>query len=176
MTTETARVIESLSHRLSLAHSATSVLEAWCAERGLGADPCLAARRVACPDKTLDDAQRARLAVAGGETVLYRRVRLSCGPHVLSEADNWYVPGRLAPGMKAVLESTDTPFGRVVRPLSPIRRTLSVDILWPSADRRIPVPGDALLSVRALLSRGDGVPFCEVAEVYTGAILASGRP
>jgi hypothetical protein len=57
-------------------------------------------------------------------------VRLICGGHVLSEADNWYVPARLTPEMNRVLEATDTAVGRVVQTLNFRRRTLSAKLLW----------------------------------------------
>jgi hypothetical protein len=94
---------------------------------------------------------------------------------VLSEADNWYVPSRLTAEMNATLDTTETPFGRVVRPLKPTRSNLGLRILWQPAGGQTPEPGDALFSVEAVLSTADGVPFCEVAETYTGAVLAEGR-
>ena len=172
---ETARVIETLRARLLAGPSATADLEAWCAERGLSDDPRLVARRVAGADKPLTALQRQRLGLAADEPVRYRRVRLTCGSHVLSEADNWYVPSRLTPEMNATLDTTETPFGRVVRPLKPTRSNLGLRILWQPAGGRTPEPGDALFSVEAVLSTADGVPFCEVAETYTGAVLAEGR-
>ncbi len=170
---ETARVIETLSARLLAAHSATAVLEAWCAERGLADDPHITAVRVPGIEKAPSALQRERLAVAANEPVRYRRVRLTCGGHVLSEADNWYVPSRLTPEMNAVLDETQTPFGRVVRPLAPTRRNLSVVTLWAAGEQRMPGPAEPLFAVEAVLS-ADGVPFCEVAETYTGAVLARG--
>lgn len=170
----TQRLIETLSARLLSAHSATAVLEAWCAERGLATDPRLSAVRIPGPDKPLTAAQRERLAIGADEPVRYRHVRLTCGGHVLSEADNWYVPGRLTPEMNAVLETTQTPFGRVVHPLAPTRRNLSLQMLWNSGEAELPGPERKLFFVEAVLSTGDGVPFCEVAETYTGAVLARG--
>ncbi|WP_336488229.1 hypothetical protein [Methylobacterium nigriterrae] len=171
---ETASVIEILRARLLTGHSATAVLEAWCAERGLADDPHLVARRLPGPDKPLTDAQRGRLAVGPHEPVRYRRVRLTCGTHVLSEADNWYVPGRLTPEMNAILDSTDTPFGRVVRPLAPTRRNLGLRMIWQAVPGRLPAADEPLFSVEAVLSTAAGLPFCEVAETYTGAVLADG--
>jgi hypothetical protein len=172
---ETARVIETLRARLLAGPSATAVLEAWCAERGLSDDPRLVARRVAGADKPLSALQRQRLGLAADEPVRYRRVRLTCGAHVLSEADNWYVPARLTPEMNAALDTTEMPFGRVVRPLRPTRSNLGLRMIWQPGGGQMPNPGDALFSVEAVLSTGDGVPFCEVAETYTGAVLAQGR-
>jgi hypothetical protein len=62
-------------------------------------------------------------------------VRLICGDHILSEADNWYVPARPSPEMNRVLDKTDTAFGRAVQTLNFRRRTLSAKLLWS------PLPG-----------------------------------
>lgn len=166
---EAAVLVADLRARILAAPSATAVLEAWCAERGLSQEPRLVARRVAAPAKALTDEQRQRLAIGPDEPVRYRRVRLACGEHVLSEADNWYVPARLTPAMNAALDGTDAPFGRVVRPLGPSRRNIA---LRPAADPG-PRPGrdTPLFEVDAVLTAGDGVPFCEVAETYLGAVL-----
>ncbi|WP_238183395.1 cytochrome P450 [Methylobacterium trifolii] len=168
-----AGLIASLRSRILAGHSATAVLEAWCAERGLAADPHLVARRVPGLDKPPSAAQRARLDIGPDEPVRYRRVRLSCGEHVLSEADNWYVPARLTPAMNAALDTTEAPFGRVVRPLAPARRNLALRPLERSGDGP-PGPADPLFEVDAVLSTGEGLPFCEVAETYLGAVLGRG--
>ena len=169
----TAGLVAALKARILSGHSATAVLEAWCAERGLSADPHLVARRIPGADKPLDAAQRHRLGLAPDEPVRYRRVRLACGVHVLSEADNWYVPGRLTPAMNAALDETDAPFGRVVRPLEPTRRNVALRPLR-DPDGPPPGPGDPLFEVDAVLATGAGLPFCEVAETYLGAVLGRG--
>lgn len=169
---EAERMIETLSARLLASHSATAVLEAWCAERGLSADPRLVALRVTGPDKPPSPAQRERLAIGPEEPVRYRRVRLACADRVLSEADNWYVPSRLTPEMNALLDETQLPFGRVVHPLSPMRRQLSIRKLWRADSGQLPGASEPLFHVEALLTTGDGTPFSEVAETYTGAVLA----
>lgn len=167
---EARALIETLSARLLAAPSATAVLEAWCAERGLAPDPRIIAVRVPGPEKPPGAARRERLAVGADEPIRYRRVRLTCGGHVLSEADNWYVPSRLRPEMNAALDNSQAPFGYVVRPLGPSRRNLSLTMLWSPEKGGTPGPGEPLFSVEAVLSAG-GVPFCEVAETYTGAVL-----
>ncbi|WP_461657582.1 hypothetical protein [Methylorubrum aminovorans] len=167
-------LIETLSARLLAAPSATAVLEAWCAERGLSPDPRIVAVRVPGPDKPAGADRRERLAVGPDEPVRYRRVRLTCGGHVLSEADNWYVPSRLTPDMNAALDATQAPFGHVVRPLGPSRRNRSLTMLWRPETGGLPGPGEPLFSVEAVLTAG-GVPFCEVAETYTGAVLIQGE-
>ena len=168
-----AGLVAALQARILSGHSATAVLEAWCAERGLSAEPHLVARRIPRTDKPLDPAQRRRLGLAPDEPVRYRRVRLVCGTHVLSEADNWYVPGRLTPAMNAALDETDAPFGRVVRPLEPTRRNVAVRPLR-DPDAAAPGPEDPLFAVDAVLATGAGLPFCEVVETYLGAVLGHG--
>ena len=170
---EAERLIETLSARLLTSPSATAVLEAWCAERGLAEDPRLVAVRVPGPDKAPTSEQRERLAIGAEEPVRYRRVRLVCGGQVLSEADNWYVPARLTPEMNTVLETTTTPFGRVVRSLRPTRRNLLMSIFWRPGEASLPGATDQLFAVSAVLS-ANGLPFSEVAETYTGAVLARG--
>ena len=165
---QTVALVASLRARILAAHSATAALEAWCAEHRMAGEARLVAQRQAVADKPLTVEQRARLAIGPDEPVRYRRVRLACGERVMSEADNWYVPARLTPEMNATIDSTRTPFGRVVAPLSPSRHTVSV--------RPFAAPGEAgrdapLFAVEAVLLTGAGEPFCEVAEVYLGGAL-----
>jgi chorismate-pyruvate lyase len=163
-------LVAALRERILASDSATLALESWCAEHRLAADPHLVAQRLPGPDKPLTAAQRARLAIGPDEPVRYRRVRLVCGDHVMSEADNWYVPARLTPEMNAVLDGTHTPFGRVVRPLAPVRRTVEVRARTADAAAR---PDDPLFEVDAVLATRAGQPFCEVVETYLGTALPS---
>lgn len=104
--------------------------------------------------------QRARLDVVE-QALGYRSVRLMHGPTILSEAEIWFVPGRLDPAMVTALAETERPFGTVIASLSPTRRTLSVER-----------PGDeTILRVRALVLSGAGVPLAEVSEAYRAAAL-----
>ena len=166
----TEALVAALRGRILASDSATLALEGWCAEHRLAADPHLVAQRLPGPDKPLTPAQRARLDIGPDEPVRYRRVRLVCGDHVMSEADNWYVPARLTPEMNAVLDQTRTPFGRVVRPLAPVRRTVEVRAPAPGTG---PGPDDPLFEVDAVLATGAGRPFCEVVETYLGTALPS---
>ncbi len=177
--------METLNADLLAARSATRVLEAWCADHAMAADPRLKAQRVPGPDKPLDAAGRARLAIGPDEPVRYRHVKLACGTHVLSDADNWYVPARLTPAMNEALDTTDTSFGTVVAPLGVTRETLSARTLWqalppgwdmraPAADRPerpLDVP-PVLFEHRAALYDAHHTPVSEVAEHYTNEILA----
>ena len=108
---------------------------------------------------------------APGEPIRYRRVALACGEVVLSNADNWYRPGALTWAMNNELDTTDHPFGAVVKPLAFHRRTLSVAILISAEDRRPPA---AVLRHQAVLETPDGAPFSLVIETYTGAVLDQG--
>jgi hypothetical protein len=116
-------------------------------------------------------------------------VRLICGDHILSEADNWYVPARPSPEMNRVLDTTDTAFGRAVQTLNFRRRTLSAKLLWsplrgtwemdaPQRERRgatLTIPHE-VLEHRAVLTLPDGTPFSEVIETYTSEVLAFAQP
>jgi chorismate-pyruvate lyase len=152
-----------------LAHdSATLVLDRWC-ERLRLADPAkVVADRVENADKPVPAEVRAQLKVEATMAIGYRRVRLRCGASILSEADNWYVPARLTAEMNRTLETSDTPFGRVVRPLDFHRRTLS--------HRRLHLPYPILadspvLEHRTVLELADGTPISFVVESYRGRLL-----
>jgi hypothetical protein len=180
---EALAVLQSLNAELLSHESATLTLEHWCDVHKLASPAKITAVRVLDVDKLPTPEQRVELNVSPSETVRYRRVKLTCGTAVLSEADNWYVPGRLTPEMNQQLESSDTPFGLVVRPLHFQRHTVASRLLW------LPLPagwemknaggvaGDQpmppkLLEHRAILSLPDGTPFSEVVETYTDQVLA----
>jgi chorismate-pyruvate lyase len=181
---EALALLESLNADLLAHDSATLTIERWCAEHRL-ADPArILAERVTDADKPASAEVRAALDVKPDEPLGYRRVRLKCGDHVLSDADNWYVPSRLTPEMNHVLETTDTPFGKAVAALHFRRHTLSADLLWrplpkgwemggataPPEAGALAIP-DHVLEHRAVLSTPDGEPFSEVVETYTGEVL-----
>lgn len=177
-------LIETLNADLLRHNSATLTLERWCDAHGLGRPARVVAERDRRTDKQPDADQRKILDVPDGEVVRYRRVRLRCGPHVLSEADNWYVPGRITPGMNQTLERTDATFGRVVQPLKFSRQTLLATVLWhplsdgcdrgapcsPTVGGSLDMPA-SILEHRAVLSLPDGTPFSLVAETYTRETL-----
>jgi chorismate-pyruvate lyase len=152
--------------------SATLTLERWCALTIPGPRHQVLAERVLTPTTEPTASSRERLAVRPGQALNYRRVRLCYGSLVLSEADNWYVPSRLTDEMNRLLDSSDTAFGRVVKPLNYSRRTLFAEQLWSPLDKKfnpleptIVVP-DAVLSHHALLLLPDGTPISEVTETY----------
>ena len=142
------------------------------------------ARRIAGAFKEISEESRRRLAIGEDTPVKYRRVELVCGEHILSQPDNWYVPERLTPQMNATLETTDPPFGSVVRDLAPHRQTIEAKRLWqplPAGWELAPPPADhpnedlaipeLLFEHRAILIKPDGQPFSEVVETYRRDIL-----
>lgn len=182
---EALALLESLNADLLSSDSATATLEHWCDAHRLASPARIVAARVPGLDKPASPEQRQELRVTSTEPVRYRRVKLLCGPVVLSEADNWYVPARLTPEINSALDTTDTPFGRAVRPLQVRRHTLTSKLLWlplpqgwemnatAAADEAGAGPLPAtLLEHRAVLMLPDGTPISEVVESYTSNVLA----
>ncbi|MDP9009283.1 MAG: hypothetical protein M3N91_11375 [Pseudomonadota bacterium] len=182
---EALALLQTLNAQLLSHNSATLTLEHWCEVHRLASPPRIVAERVPGIDQPASLEQRRELSVTPTEPVRYRRVRLLCGSVVLSEADNWYVPGRLTPEMNRLLDATDAPFGRVVQALQFQRRTLSSTALWRPLPEGwemnvtsaqddaavLPMP-PKVLEHRAVLTLPNGTPFSEVVESYTSNVLA----
>lgn len=152
--------------------SATAVLQQWCDANNGASVPRIAARRVRGVQKAADAQVRALLQAAPDEAIAYRRVELVCGERVLSQADNWYRPGRLTAEMNRLLEETDTPFGVAARALGFTRRNLSANLLFRPIDGRGPIkPPREVLRQSALLATPDGAPLSLVVETYTCEVL-----
>lgn len=184
---EVLALMEELDADLLASTSATNTLEAWCADHHMATLARLNAIALSDAQKPLDEGGRAVLDVKPGEPLRYRHVELVCGSRVLSEAENWYVPARLTPGMNHLLDTTKMPFGRVVSDLHPVRQTLSVERLWsplPSdwdrhlgrgemqrgASRRLAIP-DRLFRHRAVLLDSQRRPIALVVETYRSGVL-----
>jgi chorismate-pyruvate lyase len=179
---EALALLQTLNADLLSHDSATATLERWCTVHRLASPPRVVAVRLPL-DKPPTAEQRRELNVAPTESVRYRRVTLMCGSLALSEADNWYVPGRLTPEMNRLLDTTDVPFGKAVRALHFQRHILSSTLLWrPLPDgwemgdcgdgaAAVDMPS-RLLQHRAVLSLPDGTPISEVVETYTDKVLA----
>lgn len=180
-------LIQTINAEILANDSATLTLEKWCRTHRISgtAEPKVVAILVRGVDKPPSTEQRQRLQVTASETVRYRRVQLTCGASVLSEADNWYVPSRLSAEMNRQLEQTDTPFGKVVLGLAPFRRTFAASLLWSPLPAnwemlyRAPIvpPGPllmppALFEHRAVVFGRDLRPIAEVAETYQHGLLA----
>ena len=182
---EALALVETLNADLLSHDSATLTLDRWCGAHAMAMPARVTATRVREAETPADDAVRRSLGVAADEPVRHRHVRLACGTHVLSEADNWYVPARLTPEMNRVLDSSDVAFGRAVASLGFQRRTLSVERLWNplpagwAAASALPAARPGPLAVpaevlrhRAVLVLPDGRPFSALVETYGGEILA----
>jgi chorismate-pyruvate lyase len=191
--TDVARVtalaeLQTLNAELLSHDSATSTLERWCDAHHLATPPQVIAERSG-EQRPATAQQRRELQVSASEAVRYRHVKLRCGTIELSEADNWYVPARLTADMNRVLDSSDTPFGKVVQALHFQRHTIESSLLWqplpagwdmqPPPARRAPsvlrIPA-AVLQHRAVLTLPDGTPFSEVVETYSRSVLAFPAP
>jgi len=184
---EALALIQTLNASLLASRSATATLEKWCADHRMSPDPKIVARRVSGSDKPPSEETRKRLEVGAEEPVKYRRVQLACGDHVLSEADNWYVPRRLSDEMNRALETTDTPFGKAIAPLQPFRRTIEMKMRWSPLPERWETSANAaalpekatgplaipheLFEHTAVVYGRDQRPVSEVHETYTGEIL-----
>jgi len=122
--------LQTLNADLLSHDSATLTLDRWCSHHHLADGAKIVADRVRGQDKAPPAAVREQLHAGADQPIAYRRVRLRCGEHILSEADNWYVPSRLTPDMNRTLETSDTAFGRVVQPLRFQRHTVAAKLLW----------------------------------------------
>ncbi|MCQ8241134.1 hypothetical protein [Rhizosaccharibacter radicis] len=181
-------MLETLRGELLSHPSATLVLERWCRIHRL-ADGPVRAERQAVPDLPLPGDGAALLQIGADEPVRYRRVALRCGGRLLSEADNWYVPGRLTADMNRTLDNSDTPFGKVVAPLGFRRETLSSRLLWrplpedwaTASPPALPPGGvlaipPSLFETSARLMDRNNRPIALVRETYKQDVLAVAPP
>lgn len=137
---EALALLETLNAELLAGTSATLTLEQWCRDHALAEPAQILARRTDTTPEPPESSTRSDLQLTVNEPVRYRRVELVCGEHVLSIAENWYVPARLTPAMNQQLETTQVPFGKVVQPLHPHRETILARLLW----QPLPLTGSAV--------------------------------
>jgi chorismate-pyruvate lyase len=181
---EALALLQTLNAALLSNDSATLTLDRWCESHKMAAPAKIVAERVHDTDREPTAEVRQLLGVGPTEQVRYRHVRLHCGAHVFSEADNWYLPAHLTPEMNKVLDTSDTPFGRAVQELHFHRRTLSARLLWsplpegwemanslPRSGKRVLELPPEVIQHRAVLSLPDGTPFSALVETYTGGVL-----
>jgi hypothetical protein len=153
--------IDALKTGVLGAASATQFLTGRCGALHLAAPASVRAENSASAKAIVPADVRALLRVDEAAPVRHRHVRLTCGGHLLSEADNWYVPARLTPAMNHTLDTTDTPFGAVVRPLNFHRKTVAAT----------PQQGPTVLQVKAVLLTPQGAPISLVVENYSGVLI-----
>lgn len=161
-------VYDAFEAGLNAGPTATAALQRWCDTHGVTGKVVAEVDRGA--ERAPSAATTMRLQLKPGEHVAYRRVKLGCGGHVLSEAENWYVPARLSAAMNAALERGDTPFGAVIAPLAPHREVISSERLW--ADGAAP---EDILRNRGLVLDHEGRPLAEVSETYKRTALEIAR-
>ena len=172
-----------LNQELVLTPSASVTLQNWCQQKYPSPNSKLTAQQVPTAIKPASSSIRNLLRVSPEESVRYRHVLLKCGSVTFSEADNWYVPERLEKEMNWLLENSQTPFGIVVRSLSPTRKNLSSEMNplphfkhKTEARKLEPTPEEPLTFVifkhRALLQTNRG-PISLVEEDYYDALLPS---
>jgi chorismate-pyruvate lyase len=185
---ELLALLHTVNAEVLASSSATATLERWCREHEMAAQPTIVVQRVEDVEKAPSAEQLQRLRVTDASAVKYRRVRLQCGAHTFSEADNWYVPARLTTQMNHLLETSDIPFGKVVRDLMPYRRTLEAKLLWAplppqwelrrarrSASRTpLMIPNEVLVHT-AVLYTAEHEPFSIVVETYQNELFAFPR-
>jgi len=164
---EALALLQTLNAELLSHDSATLTLDRWCAVHQLASPAHIAAERINGVYQAPTDEQRRLLGVSATEPIRYRRVRLICGGHVLSEADNWYVPDRLSPEMNRMLDTTLW---------SPLPQDWEMGAPLPEPrGATLTIPHE-VLEHRAVLTLPDGTPFSEVIETYTGEVFAFPEP
>jgi len=182
---EAYAILQTLNANLLGSKSATRTLQVWCEDHQMADIPKIIAIRDTGVNKEVSPEIRKMLQATTSDPIVYRRVKLYCGKHVLSEADNWYLPTRLTPEMNNLLADTDTPFGVVVRELNFHRQTEKVDLLWQPlpknweqkkrmlTNKKSPlVIPDWVLQHQAILFSDKNVPFSYVIETYTKEVFA----
>ena len=201
-----ATLINEFSNRILTHHSSTATIENWLQENHMAHALPLHIKHIApetFPPKTHNEAIEAHPAACppvlcaalnvtpslSDSSLAYRKIHLFAEGRVFCIADNWYRPDVLTPSMRTQLETTDIPFGRVVRPLGFFRRILEHRVLWsplPQGWQRVlfqhynaqqekeapllPVPHN-LFEYTAILHTHNGVPFSALVETYTSEIL-----
>ena len=161
--TDTNSLIWALNTRLIAIATATEALLAWCDEHGLSAGPITVDIRQRFSPAVVPDDVLPALALDPDETVHYRQVRLMRGMLPLATAENWFVPQRLTATMNEALSGSDIPFGRVIAPLQPSRRTLAAHLQ--------PRPDIILDHVAVIISK-NGTVLAFVKESYFADLVS----
>jgi hypothetical protein len=179
---DTEALIWALSTRLIASATATDTLLAWCEEYGLSHGPITVVIRQRFAPAVVPGEVMAALGLAASEAVHYRQVRLMRGSLALAAAENWFVPERLTAEMNGALNQTDIPFGTVIAPLQPVRRTLVANA-WPLVDEPVEDPpwfsGSAhhpfpeiILEHKAMILTGSGTSLALVNEFFFADLVS----
>ena len=157
--------VRMLYHHLMSFPTATSALAAWISARGLSCDTIRA--------KVMEQAYCNARATRKG-AIATRRVLLTCGPYILSEATIVYRDYLLPVELRNQLRSTDLPFGEVIKSLSPSRWTTLASLIPASKTviSRDPIyPFTPILELHATVTTADHGPIARVREVYGAYLL-----
>jgi hypothetical protein len=141
--------------------TATQALQHWCETRLQGPPASIEARLLI--SGVAPPSAAPALAAGTHETLRHRRVQLTWNGIILSDADNWYLPARLPPLMRAAVHSGGVPFGALIRPLLPRRIALPTE---PSNGAK-----GYVLHLRALVVTDRHGAVAEVSEHYHAALL-----
>ncbi len=145
----------------------TSALERWCLLTGLGSAPIEARVHESVVHQVGSAAEPLPNGVTGlelepGMRIVCRKVALVCGPAVLMEATNWYVPDRLPADIALTLETTSTPFGWAIEALG-VQRIEVRDIAAQAGE---------LFAQQAIVCDRGGNRLAFVVERFLPALLA----
>jgi chorismate-pyruvate lyase len=156
-------LIQDLSMRLIAGATATETLLAWCADHGLSDGPITVDIRQRFAPAIVPDDVLPALKLDRCEGISYRHVQLMRGSLPLAAAENWFVPQRLTADMNEALTRTNVPFGRVVAPLHPFRRTLAAH-LQPHSE--------IILVQKAVILSEAGTALAFVKESYLSDLIS----
>jgi hypothetical protein len=151
-------LIQDLSTRLISGATATETLLAWCDEHGLADGPITVEIRQRFSPAVVPDDVLPALNLDPCEAISYRHIQLMRGSLPLAAAENWFVPQRLTADMNEALIRTNVPFGRVVAPLHPFRRTLAA---------HLPSHTETILVHKAVILSSAGAALACVKESYS---------
>jgi hypothetical protein len=156
-------LIQDLSARLISGATATETLLAWCDEHGLSDGPITVEIRQRFSPAVVPDDVLPALRLDPCEAISYRHVQLMRGSLPLAAAENWFVPQRLTADMNEALIRTNVPFGRVIAPLHPSRRTLAA---------HLPPHSEISLLHEAVILSNAGTALAFVKESYFSALVS----
>jgi hypothetical protein len=151
-------LIQDLSMRLIAGATATETLLAWCDEHDLSEGPITVNIRQRFSPAVVPNDVLPALKLDPSQGISYRQVQLMRGSLPLAAAENWFVPQRLTAGMNEALTRTNVPFGRVIAPLHPFRRTLAAH-LQPHSE--------IILMHQAVILSNTGTALAFVKESYS---------
>jgi chorismate-pyruvate lyase len=170
-------LLHALSERILRSNSATEELERWCGERAIGDGRIVAlCARNAVPEICDDESLEALYPCDVRGQTKFRSVQLATAGIVVVEALNWYFPGRLTLEMRETLETTNIPFGRVVKLLKPKRRTFLVRRCTPEQmyGTKAPIDPTAMAFEHRAVLYGEGdAPLAVVHERFRKVLVCS---